>query len=540
MADPQPPEGLPPYEYLELFNRSNHSISLDGWSLWLGDSPKVITGTTLNAGEYLIVAHQEAEPSLSPFGKFYGLSSFSITNSGMGIALRNASNQVISWVDYTDKWFGDSPKKNGGWAAELVDVQNPCMHDGNWLASEDASGGTPGLENSVQAQLADTTKPFMTHVSILSPEQIILHFSEPMDSITLCQTENFTLTNGLQSPSMTWPGGYRNTQVILLLQQALSESTRYGIKVKQNSLSDCAGNLLNDTTTSWFGLPSVPTPASVIINELLTNPTEGGSDFVELMNATESIIDLADVALTYQSLTSSADPKTIFLPTFLLLPGQHFCLTKDPKAVKEQYLCPKPGNLVQIDELPDFTSDSGIIILTYKPDDAIELDLLRYSIGMHDPFLNMQDGVSLERIHPKRPTKDATNWHSAAQSAGFGTPTGQNSQYTENPVTNGRLSVTPEIFSPDNDGIDDVATLSLEVKEAGFTANIREIDANGRPVRHLAKNMLLGTSNLLSWDGLTDDRLRAPIGIYILVAELFDATGQTEMLKTTVVVAYML
>jgi hypothetical protein len=258
------------------------------------------------------------------------------------------------------------------------------------------------------------------------------------------------------------------------------------------------------------------------------------------MNATESIIDLADVALTYQSLTSSADPKTIFLPTFLLLPGQHFCLTKDPKAVKEQYLCPKPGNLVQIDELPDFTSDSGIIILTYKPDDAIELDRLRYSIGMHDPFLNMQDGVSLERIHPKRPTKDATNWHSAAQSAGFGTPTGQNSQYTENPVTNGRLSVSPEIFSPDNDGIDDVATLSLEVKEAGFTANIRVFDAHGRPVRHLAKNMLLGTSNLLSWDGLTDDRLRAPIGIYILVAELFDATGQTEMLKTTVVVAYML
>lgn len=540
MADPQPPEGLPSYEYLELFNRSNHSISLDGWSLWLGDSPKVITGTTINAGEYLIVAHQEAEPSLAPFGKFYGLSSFSITNSGMGIALRNASNQVISWVDYTDAWFGDSPKKNGGWAMELVDLQSPCMHDGNWQASVDASGGTPGLENSVQAQLADTTNPFMTHVSILSPEQIILHFSEPMDSTQLCQAENYMFTNGLQSPSMTWPGGYRNTQVILLLQQALIESTRYGVKVIQNSLTDCAGNFLSDTTTIWFGLPSVPSQASVIMNELLTNPTEGGCDYVELMNASEFIIDLADVALTYQSLTSSADPKTIFLPSFLLLPDQQYCLTKDPKVVTEQYLCPKPGNLIQIDEMPDFTSDSGIIILTYKPDDDIELDRLRYRISMHDPFLTNQDGVSLERINPKRPTQDATNWHSAAQSAGYGTPTGQNSQYAENPVASGSLNMTPEIFSPDNDGFDDITTLCLNVKEPGFTTNIFVFDAQGRPIRHLAKNMLLGTTNLLSWDGITDNGLRATLGIYIIVAELFNASGQKEVLKTTVVVASML
>lgn len=538
MADPQPPEGLPPYEYLELFNRSSHSISLDGWSIWLGDSPKLMEGVTLNAGEYLIVGQQDAASSLAPFGRFYGLSSFSITNSNMAIHLRNALNQVIAWADYTDAWFADSPKKNGGWAVELADVQSPCTQDGNWQASVDASGGTPGLENSVHAQLTDTIKPYVTRVSILSTEQIILHFSEPMDSVLLCQPENYSFTNGLQSPAMTWPGGYRNTQVILRLPQALIESTRYGIKVKQNSLTDCAGNFLSDTTTTWFGLPSVPLTASVIINELLTNPKEGGSDFVELMNASEFIIDLADIALTYQSLTSSADPNTIFLPSFLLLPSQQYCLTKDPKALKLQYLCPNPSNSVQIDELPDFASDSGIIILSYKPDVTVELDRLRYSITMHDPFLTNQDGVSLERINPKRPTQDATNWHSAAQSAGYGTPTGQNSQYTENPVANGSLHVTPEIFSPDNDGFDDVATLNLEVNEPGFTANIHVFDAHGRLVRHLAKNMLLGTSNLLSWDGQTDDRLRAPIGIYIIVAELFNPTGQKEVLKTTLVVAY--
>jgi flagellar hook assembly protein FlgD len=145
--------------------------------------------------------------------------------------------------------------------------------------------------------------------------------------------------------------------------------------------------------------------------------------------------------------------------------------------------------------------------------------------------------VALERISPLRPASDVTNWHSAAQSAGFGTPAMQNSQYNTVVPSKGKLGVAPEIFSPDNDGFDDVVTLSLDAIAPGYTANIQVYDANGRPIRHLAKNLLLGTSNYISWDGLTDDRLKAPLGIYIIVAELFDLNGQAETLKTTVVVA---
>ena len=145
-------------------------------------------------------------------------------------------------------------------------------------------------------------------------------------------------------------------------------------------------------------------------------------------------------------------------------------------------------------------------------------------------------GVALERINFGRKTQDASNWHSASQNAGFGTPAYKNSQYSafESNVQ-GNLAVDPEVFSPDNDGYQDVVNISFSTNQVGYTGSISIYDQAGRKIRSLVKNELWGNSDYYSWDGITDDGDKARIGIYIVLVEVYSIDGITREYKKTLV-----
>jgi hypothetical protein len=151
--------------------------------------------------------------------------------------------------------------------------------------------------------------------------------------------------------------------------------------------------------------------------------------------------------------------------------------------------------------------------------------------------LHNVEGVSLERIHPDRSSADRTAWHSASSTSGFATPALRNSQFTPGNSRIHNIEVEPAIFSPDNDGIDDVTNISYHFQTPGYMATILIFDAGGRVVRTLVSNELLGSAGSFSWDGLTDDRQKANLGIYIVYFEVFDQSGRVEKAKMTVVLA---
>ena len=97
----------------------------------------------------------------------------------------------------------------------------------------------------------------------------------------------------------------------------------------------------------------------------------------------------------------------------------------------------------------------------------------------------------LERIDYNAPSVQS-NFHSAATSAGYGTPGYKNSQFRADAQLQGEINITPEIFSPDNDGTDDFATINYNFPAPGYVANITIFDASGRPVRYLQRNALCG------------------------------------------------
>jgi serine phosphatase RsbU (regulator of sigma subunit) len=183
MADPTPSVNLPDAEYIELFNRSAYPIDLRDWTLVLGSSEKSIPQYSIPAGGYLILCDDGSKTLLEAYGPVIDFSSFTITNAGGTITLKDFANNVIHSVSYTDKWYKSNYKSEGGWSLELIDPLNPCGEADNWIASNNPSGGTPGKPNSVNATNPDLLGPSISRVGVIDPTHLIVWFSETCDSM---------------------------------------------------------------------------------------------------------------------------------------------------------------------------------------------------------------------------------------------------------------------------------------------------------------------------------------------------------------------
>jgi flagellar hook assembly protein FlgD len=91
------------------------------------------------------------------------------------------------------------------------------------------------------------------------------------------------------------------------------------------------------------------------------------------------------------------------------------------------------------------------------------------------------------------------------------------------------VSIDPEIFSPNNDGISDQLNIYINTSEPGWILNITILNCAGRVVRNLANNFMTGSTDQLLWDGLGDDFQKVQPGIYILSISLFERTGKNQM-----------
>jgi hypothetical protein len=209
-------------------------------------------------------------------------------------------------------------------------------------------------------------------------------------------------------------------------------------------------------------------------------------------------------------------------------------LTSDITYVKSTYITQNQDAFININ-LPSFNDDKGNIILLNVQGNTT--DELAYNNNWHFKLLNNTEGIALERIDYNAPTQSADNWHSAATSAGYGTPTYKNSQYRINDGLQGEVKLSPEIVSPDNDGQDDFATLEYNFPEPGYAASITVFDAAGRPVRYLQRNALCGTKGTFRWDGLGEKNQTLAMGVYIVYTEVFNLEGKIKQFKIPVVLA---
>jgi hypothetical protein len=330
------------------------------------------------------------------------------------------------------------------------------------------------------------------------------------------------------------PPGY--AELVLQLSSPVEKGIVYTLRLP-GGLKDCSGNLMEPEGSLQFAKPESISGSEIIINEILPNPFTGGERFIELFNRSEKIFDLQNLVLLDPDSISSEGNKPVGISDegFLFFPGQYLVLTKDPSDILSRYNVPDPDCFIKMTSLPGITDDdNGTVILARKNDLEI-IDRVNYSKDMNFALLTSPDGVSLERINPAESSDSKSNWHSAAESCGFATPGYINSQNMDPGLPDNFVSLSPEIFSPDNDGQDDVLFVRVRPDRPGYVANACVYTSYGRLVRQLVRNELLSTDVIFSWDGISDENMKAPIGIYIIRIDLFTPEGIVKhVMKTTV------
>lgn len=531
MADPDPVAGLPSEEYVELFNRTAFPISLSGWQIAFSGSKKFLPDVSIDANGYLILTPDGGNALFNHFGKVAEVQGLSISNDGQVIELLDTNSRSISFVNFSTSWYGSSYKDDGGWSLERIDPNNPCGERPNWKASNDIMGGTPGKINSVNGSFPDNQEPLLIRASINrnEPNHVKLYFNESLDSVGMKQFYQYEVNHGVGNPyfiKLSYPD---NRVVSLFFTSPFQEQITYTVCVS-DSIFDCAGNKLRAMSCADIAIPETPDSGDIIINEILFDPKDDGNDYVEIFNRSAKILDIKDLVLG-----NASEDKTITNDNYLLFPKNYLVLTSDQEMVKKQYSTPNIFQFIDMFSFPTYANEDGYAVL--KTHSGSIIDAMSYSDKMHFPLLNSFDGVSLERIDFERSSYDLTNWHSAAETAGFGTPAYLNSQYSAANDDDGAVVISPEIFSPDNDGYNDVLNITCHSEGVGKILNVVIYDSKGRLVKNLVKSNYFAGEKTFTWDGTTENRLKANYGIYIVYVELTDASGKVKHYKRTAVLA---
>jgi len=530
-ADPTPQLGLPAADFIELYNASDSIFDLNGWVFSDAAASEALGTYILLPGEYVVIADDNYTFDFSVYPNVLFVASFPALNiSGDDLTLQDNLSNTIDQVSYSDSWYQDAIKDDGGYSLEQINPTIPCVNSSNWTGANITAYGTPGTINSVYDGTPDVTSPSIITSDVLSATTVDLCFDETIDTSNIVLSQfscsgGITVTNLIIYPSANC--------ISLTLSPVIDTGVVYTLTL--NGMGDCSGNLVSNSTSQII-LPHTGAIGDLIINEVLFNPFTGGDDFVEIYNNSEKYLDLYNWKLANWDDGIIDNFKAITIHK-LMRPGDYIVLTKDSSDIQSNYLNAIFGNFVQLASLPTYSNDSGTVYLILPDLDSTVCDYFSYDEDLQFGLINNPDGISLERIDFNRPTNESTNWHSAAESVGWATPGLENSQYYPGQITSDAVSVEPEIFSPDNDGFDDILNINYTMANPGFVGSVIIFDANGRIIRSLVQNELLAATGTISWDGLNNKREKARIGMYIVYFEVFDLEGNVSGVKKTCVVA---
>ncbi|WP_375436797.1 lamin tail domain-containing protein [uncultured Hymenobacter sp.] len=536
-ADETPIIGLPASEYLEIHNPSATAVlDLSGVRLLKPSStssPAVFpSGAVLLPGEYAVVCSSARSAQFTAFGKVFGLINFpSLTNAGDELLVRGRNGQTLFEINYSDTWYKDSRKKDGGWSLEMVDVANPCAGIENWTASTDASGGTPGRLNGARNTNADRTAPVLLRALALNPTTVRLFFGEKLDSVAAANPALYTLAPAVAVARVA-PVAPDFRAVDLMLNAPLQANQPITVAVQH--ATDCVGNAAGPATSATFALPAPVAPGDVVINEILFNPRTSAVDFVELLNRSAKYLDIQGWQLGLEKPDGTIDQEPIGSSAYVLAPGQFLLLTTRPDIVQSQYpISAEPTSFLQMASFPSYADDAGIVVV--RDAQSHTLDRYAYRDEQHLKLLDDLNGVSLERIRADGPS-EASNFHSAASTVGYATPGRRNSQQQADPTGGQQFSLAPEVFTPDEDGQQDFTTLNYTLDSPGYAASVIIYDAQGRLTRRLVRNETLAANGFFQWDGLNDRGQKAAIGYYVVQIELLKpSSGEKRNYRKTVV-----
>jgi hypothetical protein len=533
MADPTPVIGLPNTEYIELRNTTQQPINLLRWKIDNGTTTATITTSyILEPDSIVLLCARTQMIGFSDIKNVIGLTSFpSINNDGDLITLKNNEGKTIHAIAFETSWYNSGIKANGGWSLEMIDAFQPCALN-NWSASIHVKGGTPGEKNSITNKLKNTEVPLLLQCTTLDATTLSLRFTVPLDSQSLSNTSLYKLSDDNISIRTANPVPPVFKETILYLNTKLDSNRIYTIEV--NNIESC--NRKNTTSFSIkTGLPKYPEKGDVVFNELLFDPEPGGSDFIEIINTSNAIINVKQLKLSNRNTDGSINASThAYENNFNLFPLEPVVFTTDTTHLMKKWSNTRKDQLLLMRSIPSMPDDDGnILLLNY---DGTIIDAVQYDKYMHYPLLRNKEGVSLEKINYKISSEQKDNWHSASASDNYATPTKINSQYKNQEENKSWIQIDQNIIHPDNNGLNDYLQINYQFDEPGTLLSVFLFNQQGEKIVTILNNLLCGRNGQFNWNGINNQNSYLSTGVYILVAEAFHLNGKRKRYKKVIAI----
>ncbi len=460
-ADPSPVVQLPEREYIELYNNSGKLLNLE--TVQLQDETAIINlpNTVIRPNEYIILCSTTSVALFETFlasnttkRRVIGVTGFpSLNNTGEKLTLRSGG-KFLHAVNYTDQWYGDAVKQQGGWALEMIDTNNPCGESANWTASKDARGGTPAQSNSVRANLVDTTPPILLIINVISPTQVQVVFNENLDSLSAVTLGNYALNNGVRITAVQWAD---DKTVSLNLVNSLNNSLLYELQV--SNIRDCSGNVLQLVRQS-FGVGETPQLYEMVMTELMPDPSPvvanlPESEYIELYNRTDKVLNLGAATLSNGTTTARLG----FVP---ILPKSYILLVPSTSVENFRKLLPQ-ATIVGLSPWVSLANDKAVLTLR-NANNRLVHDV-SYTLDFYRDADKKDGGWSMEMIDENYPCLGNANWQASTDRNG-GTPAQRNAVRAANPDTQSPVLQRVDVVDAQtllvifNERLDSLSTLS--------------------------------------------------------------------------------
>jgi hypothetical protein len=412
MADPTPVIGLPEAEFIELYNRGIGAYSLSGATISDASSTATIP-TNINhyllSGEYVVICDIADTALFSAYPKVIGVPSLPAFNNGGDDVILTVGTEIIDAVSYSSAWYQDAVKADGGYTLELINPETPCSGSGNWIASNNPDGGTPGAQNSVYNTDPDVIAPSVKSVSVLSQNELEIVFSEPVDSTTVLNA-NLSIDNGLTIDSVVVASNFASSANVYFTPE-IDSAQIYTITI--SDISDCAGNVMTQSAV-LFGVGALPEPFDIVINELYPAPDVESllpqGEFVEIYNRSDKLLRLEGVTISDASTSTSLDAVVLFPKSYAVICDDN-----------NSFLFADSITIAEVGTLPSLNNTGDVITLSLN---GTVIDQVTYSddwYGEIDPCC-----TTLERKNPNDLCRETDAWLPSTNNIG-GTPGFENS-----------------------------------------------------------------------------------------------------------------
>lgn len=523
-----PASGQP--EWLEIYNPQSFSVPLLNWMIEDESGSRGAIGKNifipprslrvLTASADMTTLFNLPEHAVILTTRFP-----SLNNSGDLILLRDFSNAVIDSIFYEGDWGAPGKSIEKIWHERDNNRRN-------WLPSAATQGATPAEFNSVSPREYDLQLEPLR----FTPAQPRYGESAEMEAMILNRgrraISNYTVhffydpIGAQDSTVMVELGAFAATQALapedfttVKLVWPQPPSGKNFVSAEVRAQQDLVMMNNHIAAELWVGYPA----HTVAINEIYYASRSGEVEWFELFNCSNATVNLA--RWRWQDAESEV-AATFPDSSFLLAPGAFAVIS--PK-----------GSLPLLAPAGQRVVVGNWLTLNNEAD---RIRLWDFNEGLQDSVSFRDDwggdtGFSLERINPRLPAQDSSNWSTCVDFAGA-TPGRQNSVFISILPSAASLSISPNPFSPDEDGFDDFAIFNLNLPVTTASVHLKIYDLRGRLVRWLLNNRSVGSDFQVVWNGRDDEGHALRSGVYLVYMQAIQANaGALLSAKTTVVLA---